>query len=55
MKKIAVASLSLLLVGCASMNNQDVGTISGGVIGGLIGSQFGVAQQLNWLQQQGEL
>ncbi|KTD42074.1 RT0821/Lpp0805 family surface protein [Legionella parisiensis] len=41
MKKIAVASLSLLLVGCASMNHEDVGTISGGVIGGLIGSQFG--------------
>ncbi len=41
MKKIAAASLSLLLVGCASMNHQDVGTISGGVIGGLIGSQFG--------------
>lgn len=41
MKKIAVASLSLLLVSCASMNHEDVGTISGGVIGGLIGSQFG--------------
>lgn len=41
MKKLAVASLSLLLVGCAEMNHEDVGTISGGVIGGLIGSQFG--------------
>ena len=41
MKKLAIASLSLLLVGCASMNNEGVGTISGGVIGGLIGSQFG--------------
>ena len=41
MKKLAVASLSLLLVSCAGMNHEDVGTISGGVIGGLIGSQFG--------------
>lgn len=41
MKKLAVASLSLLIVGCTSMNNEGVGTISGGVIGGLIGSQFG--------------
>ena len=43
MKKITVASLSLsfLLVGCAPMNNEGVGTISGGVIGGLLGSQFG--------------
>jgi len=43
MKKITVASvsLSLLLVGCAPMNNEGVGTISGGVVGGLLGSQFG--------------
>lgn len=43
MKKITVASLSLsvLLTGCAQMNNEGVGTISGGVIGGLLGSQFG--------------
>lgn len=41
MKKLAVASLSLFLVGCASMSHQDAGTLSGGVIGGLIGSQFG--------------
>jgi len=43
MKKLTVASLSLslFLVGCASMNNEGVGTISGGVIGGLLGSQFG--------------
>ena len=41
MKKLAVASLSLFVVGCAPMNHQDVGTLSGGVIGGLIGSQFG--------------
>lgn len=41
MKKLAIASLSLLLIGCAEMNNEGVGTLSGGVIGGLIGSQFG--------------
>lgn len=43
MKKLIVASLttSLLLVGCAPINNEGVGTISGGVIGGLLGSQFG--------------
>jgi surface antigen len=29
------------LVGCENMNKQDVGTVSGGVIGGLVGSQFG--------------
>jgi surface antigen len=33
--------LSLNLAGCANMTKQDVGTVSGGVIGGLVGSQFG--------------
>lgn len=43
MKKLTVASLSLsfLLVGCAPLNKEGVGTISGGVVGGLLGSQFG--------------
>lgn len=43
MKKLAVASLSLsvFLAGCAQVTNQDVGTIGGGVVGGLLGSQFG--------------
>ncbi|MFI4918515.1 MAG: RT0821/Lpp0805 family surface protein [Legionellales bacterium] len=42
MKKLIVASLSLsLIVGCAPMNNEGVGTITGGVVGGLLGSQFG--------------
>lgn len=43
MKKmtIAVVSLSFVLAGCAPMNNEGVGTIGGGVIGGLLGSQFG--------------
>lgn len=29
------------MVGCSNMSKQDVGTVSGGVIGGLVGSQFG--------------
>ncbi len=43
MKKLTVAALSFscVLTGCAPMNNEGVGTISGGVIGGLLGSQFG--------------
>lgn len=43
MKTLTIASLSfsLFLVACAPMNNEGVGTISGGVIGGLLGSQFG--------------
>jgi surface antigen len=32
---------SLSLLGCSNMNKQDVGTLSGGVAGGLLGSQFG--------------
>lgn len=45
MKKIITACLltilSMNLLGCADMNKQDVGTLSGGVIGGLVGSRFG--------------
>lgn len=43
MKKLALTSLSLslLLTGCVPLNNEGVGTISGGVVGGLLGSQFG--------------
>jgi surface antigen len=45
MKKLltAFAALfaSLSLVGCADMTKQDVGTVTGGVAGGLLGSQFG--------------
>lgn len=37
---IAIA-VSISLVGCSNMSKQDVGTVSGGVIGGLVGSQFG--------------
>ena len=38
---IAALSFSLLLTACAPVTNEGVGTISGGVIGGLLGSQFG--------------
>lgn len=43
MKKILVTtlSLSILLTGCAGVTNEGVGTVSGGVVGGLLGSQFG--------------
>lgn len=45
MKKLLCSTLilatSISLAGCSSMSNQDVGTVSGGVIGGLVGSQFG--------------
>jgi surface antigen len=45
MKKILtllILSLtSISLIGCADMNNQDVGTVTGGVLGGLVGSRFG--------------
>lgn len=45
MKKIVTAFVAVIasisLAGCENMNKQDVGTLSGGVIGGLVGSQFG--------------
>jgi len=45
MKKIVAALMAFItsvsLVGCADMTKQDVGTVSGGVVGGLLGSQFG--------------
>jgi surface antigen len=43
MKKIMVASLSfsVFLAGCTQVTNEGVGTVGGGVIGGLLGSQFG--------------
>ncbi len=43
MNKLVIATFlsgSLFLTGCTA-TNQDVGTISGAVVGGLIGSQFG--------------
>jgi len=44
MKKVAASMIlvtALSMAGCQNMNNQDMGTVSGGVIGGLVGSQFG--------------
>lgn len=45
MKKIFTAFTAILasacLVACSDMTKQDVGTVSGAVIGGLAGSQFG--------------
>lgn len=36
-----LVTASICVVGCSNMNNQDVGTLSGAAIGGLIGSRFG--------------
>lgn len=43
MKKIAAIALSLsvLMTGCANVNNEGIGAVAGGVAGGLLGSQFG--------------
>lgn len=45
MKKIATVIMSFIcsisLVGCQSATNQDVGTVSGAVAGGLLGSTIG--------------
>ncbi len=45
MKKIYTILVTLFcsvsLVSCSSMNNQDVGTVSGAVAGGLLGSTIG--------------
>ena len=45
MKKTTTALVAVLislnLIGCSNMHNQDVGTLTGGAIGGLIGSRFG--------------
>lgn len=39
--KMIVLLSSISLIGCAQMTKQDVGTVTGGVAGGLLGSQFG--------------
>lgn len=36
-----VLLVSISLASCSSMTKQDVGTLTGGVAGGLLGSQFG--------------
>jgi len=40
-RKLLIVLIGTSVVGCSNMNNQDVGTLSGGVLGGLIGSRFG--------------
>ncbi|CAM4454185.1 MAG: hypothetical protein LEGION0398_MBIBDBAK_00036 [Legionellaceae bacterium] len=45
MKKLAslflVTSITLNLVACSGVSNQNMGTAGGAIIGGLLGSQFG--------------
>ena len=39
---MVIGSIILLsVVGCSDMNRQDVGVLTGGAIGGLVGSRFG--------------
>jgi surface antigen len=41
MKKFSIPMLLLILTGCASVTNEQVGSVAGGVVGGLLGSQIG--------------
>ena len=45
MKKMMIAALTFALVfnltGCDTVRKQDIGVVTGGVAGGLLGSQFG--------------
>lgn len=45
MKKIVIATLTATLLfnltGCDTIRKQDIGVVTGGVAGGLLGSQFG--------------
>jgi surface antigen len=45
MKKISTLLIAtfvgMSLTGCQNMSNQDIGTVSGAAVGGLLGSQFG--------------
>jgi surface antigen len=41
MAALFVLLTSVSLIGCDNMSNQDVGTLSGAALGGLIGSRFG--------------
>lgn len=40
-KLVLVVTITASLAGCASVNNEGIGTLTGGAIGGLVGSQFG--------------
>lgn len=40
--QVSILSLGMFgLVGCSNINNQDIGMVTGGLAGGLLGSQFG--------------
>lgn|SRR3990167_413179 len=41
LKKLTVCLIGISLVGCANTNKSDVGTVTGAVAGGLLGSAFG--------------
>lgn len=38
---VSSLAVSVFLAGCTEINNEGVGTVTGGVVGGLLGSQFG--------------
>lgn len=40
-KVVSILGITMALVSCADLNNQGVGTLTGGAIGGLLGSRFG--------------
>lgn len=39
--RLAILALPVLLASCTQVTNEGVGTVAGGVVGGLLGSQFG--------------
>jgi surface antigen len=39
--KTAIVFSAIALAGCSNVNKQDIGTVTGAVAGGLLGSQFG--------------
>jgi surface antigen len=43
-KIIACSCLAISLSGCENMNRQDVGMVTGGILGGALGSQIGHGQ-----------
>jgi surface antigen len=41
LSKLVILVIGVSLAGCSELNNQDVGTLSGAALGGLVGSRFG--------------
>src|SRR5688572_489667 len=39
--KLFIIFTLISVTGCAQMSNQDAGVLTGGVVGGLVGSRFG--------------